>query len=94
MPSAAPTVWLVPRNDIAAARRFWRSRRGPLNSDEARVLARLQDDPSELLAVMQREGWVAAETGGSEQGDMTTDSPDPGGRVTVALLPGGRVGVR
>lgn len=52
-----PSLWSVPRNDIDAARQFWRSR-GKLTADEARVLARLQDDPAELLAVMQREGWV------------------------------------
>lgn len=91
----APTVWLVPRNDIDAARRFWRARRRQLTSDEARVLARLQDDSAELLEIMQREGWVAGgETSRGEGGDMTPGSPDPGGRVTVSLLPGGRVGVR
>lgn len=89
------TVWQVPRNDVAAARRFWRSRRGPLTTDESRVLARLQDDPTELLEIMAREGWVSpAEAKGGERGDMTPESPDPGGRVTVSLLPGGRVGVR
>jgi len=45
----------LPRNDVAACERFYRARgKLGIESDEAEVMLRLQDDPSELEAKMMK----------------------------------------
>ena len=49
---AAASVWTLPRNDVAAARAFVLARRP--SPDEMSVLLMLQDNPSELLAELEK----------------------------------------
>jgi Ser/Thr protein kinase RdoA (MazF antagonist) len=48
----------VPRNDIDAARAYYREHK-PLDPEEVEMLLMLQDKPTTLLAVMKRERWQA-----------------------------------
>ena len=47
---------LPPRNDIAAARRYY-ERRGALDPEDVEMLLMLQDEPQALLDVMEAERW-------------------------------------
>jgi hypothetical protein len=47
---------LPPRNNIAAARRYYR-RRGDLDPEDVEILLMLQDDSAALLEVMEAERW-------------------------------------
>ncbi len=46
------SVWELPRNDVAAAVEFYRRAKaaGELRPEDVRVLARLQDDPTEFFS--------------------------------------------
>lgn len=86
------SIWDLPRNDIAAARRFVQAQPdGQVTPTEATTLVRLQDDPTRITAVMRDEGWVMEPPGPSgEDGDVdpVTDPVEP---VTVRLWSGGRL---
>ena len=45
-------IWTIPRNDLAAALAYYRRAKydGRLVDSEVRVLARLQDDPTEFFS--------------------------------------------
>lgn len=49
------SVWDLPRNDLAKALEFYRAERakGPVPDAVIRVLARLQDDPSNLFQAIR-----------------------------------------
>ena len=50
-------LWSLPRNDLTAALAMYRKLRaeGPVADAAIRVLARLQDDPTELFQALKRE---------------------------------------
>ena len=50
-------LWSLPRNDVAAALAMYRKLRaeGPVADAAIRVLARLQDDPTEFFQALKRE---------------------------------------
>lgn len=98
MTAKTDSVWAVPRDDIEAARRFYRRRGARLTGDEKRVLLRLQRDPRALAAEL--EDWerqaarapVAREprSSGGEGGDLDPDAVRDE-LVTVRLGPAGRL---
>jgi hypothetical protein len=55
-----PALTELPRNDIAAARRYYESR-GEVSPDALSILYQLQDDSTELRRVVQAEGWKVRE---------------------------------
>lgn len=48
----------IPRNDVAACVAYYQER-GQIRADEARVMLKLQDDPTELREVMKDWTQVA-----------------------------------
>jgi len=51
------SLWSLPRNDIAAALDFYRAekrRRSAVSEDVIRVLAKLQDDPHDFFAALEK----------------------------------------
>ncbi len=48
------TIWDLPRNDVAKAVEFYREQPKPVPESVVRVLARLQDDPTEFLKAIRQ----------------------------------------
>jgi len=46
----------VPRNDLDAARAIYKASR-PIGTDVVEMLTMLQDDPTDLLAMIAEEAW-------------------------------------
>lgn len=102
------TVYQLPRNDVAACVAYYEAR-GQITTDEAQVMAMLQDDPSALAAVSH--GWrVVSDKLGSDvllldeqrakrltaalQGRIVRYKPDGREYVLTEIRADGRVGLK
>jgi hypothetical protein len=54
---------LLERNDLVGAKKFYEEN-SPITSSQAEMLIHMQDDPTDLLALMKKESWKIGGVGG------------------------------